>query len=92
MGGTGREGRDADDDERDAFLKECAEMGKFCLEDLELSVAAYCAAKRTGIKSIEDLENNWTIEALKKGKKFRRKTLDEFIAKLHQHGIDLPEK
>ena len=58
------------------------------IEDLELSVRAYNCLKRASINSMSELLKKSEHDLLII-KNFGKKSADEVIEKLHEHGLDL---
>jgi DNA-directed RNA polymerase subunit alpha len=60
------------------------------LDELELSVRAYCALKRAGITTTEDL-CNMTAEDVIKVRNLGRRCLEEVISVMKSHGLKFRE-
>ncbi len=69
-------------------VQEAEETPSISIEDLELSVRAYNCLKRASINSMAELLKKSEHDLLII-KNFGKKSADEVIEKLHEHGLDL---
>lgn len=58
------------------------------LDELELSVRSYNCLKRAGITKLSDFEG-WTTERLMKVRNLGRKSMEEVLYKLREHGVEI---
>lgn len=72
--------------EREETKKE--KVLEMTIEELDMSVRSFNCLKRAGIDTVEDLTNR-TEEDMIKVRNLGKKSLEEFIQKLHSLGLDL---
>jgi DNA-directed RNA polymerase subunit alpha len=72
----------------DDIVPVAAEEPSITIEDLELSVRAYNCLKRASINSMAELLKKSENDLIGI-KNFGKKSADEVIEKLHEHGLDL---
>ena len=58
------------------------------IDELELSVRSYNCLKRAGFNTVEDLSKT-TIEKLMRVRNLGKRSIDEILAKLKEHGIEV---
>ena len=76
------------DDEPMVIADDVEEEPSITIEELELSVRAYNCLKRASINSMAELLKKSEHDLLII-KNFGKKSADEVIEKLHEHGLDL---
>ena len=67
---------------------ETAKVLEMNIDELELSVRSYNCLKRAGINTVEELTNK-TSEDMRKVRILGRKSLEEVLGKLKEHGLQL---
>ena len=72
----------------DEVVESAEEEPSISIEELELSVRAYNCLKRASINSMSELLKKSEHDLLII-KNFGKKSADEVIEKLHEHGLDL---